>query len=163
MWVISFATSPKGSLLISLISDMTNDTKHRTNDTPVQKLEEVSNLESVLGALGSPIDPRHIKTRQGPGGRMLDYLDWACYVRHLNHRCPGWTWVIEEVNVIGSYVFARGTLTIPYSHGVLTYSGVSSELLDTNGAPPIETCCSRALARAAAMTGLSLALWEAKR
>ncbi len=120
------------------------------------------NLEEVMGALGAPIDPRHIKQRKGPGGKDLDYLDWACYVRHLNHRCPGWTWVIEEVSTVGEFVFARGTLTIPFSEGSLSFSGVSSEPISGKGAPPIETCCSRALARAAAMTGLSLSLWETK-
>ncbi len=120
------------------------------------------NLDEVMAALGAPIDPRHIKQRQGPGGRQLDYLDWACVVRHLNHRAPGWQWVIEEVNTVGDFVYARGTLTIPHSEGVLTFSGVSSERINGKGAPPIETCCSRALARAAAMTGLSLSLWETK-
>ena len=119
-----------------------------------------SNIDEVMAALGSPIDPRHIKRRKGPGGRELEYLEWSCYVRHLNHRAPGWEWVIEEVKQVGEFVMARGTLKIPHSNGVLCFSGVSSETLNTNGAPPIETCCSRALARAAAMTGLSLALWE---
>lgn len=120
------------------------------------------NLDEVMAALGSPIDPRHIKTRPGGGGRSLAYLDWACYVRHLNHRCPGWQWTIEEINTIGDFVYARGTLTIPHADGVLRFSGVSSEPINGKGAPPIETCCSRALARAAAMTGLSLSLWEIK-
>ena len=120
----------------------------------------MSNLLEVTAVLSSPIDPRHIKTREGPKGCQLDYLEWSCYVRHLNHRAPGWTWVIEEVKVLGPFVMAKGTLTIPHEDGVLTFSGVSSEPLDGKHSPPIETCCSRALARAAAMTGLSLELWE---
>ena len=117
-------------------------------------------INDVLSALSRDIDPRHIRQRK-QGKAMVDYLPWTCIVRHLNHRCPGWQWVIDEISSVGSWLYVKGTLTIPTADGHLTFSGVSSESLNTEGfAPPIESCCSRALARAAALTGFSISLWE---
>lgn len=117
-------------------------------------------IEETLAALGSPVDPRHVRQRK-QGKSMVDYLPWPCIVRHLNHRCPGWTWVIDEIKEVGPYLSVKGTLTVPCGDDQLVFSGVSSERLDADSfAPPIESCCSRALARAAALTGFSLALWE---
>jgi len=113
----------------------------------------------VITRLGKRVDPRHLKERR-QGGKTVTYLDWACYVRHLNHRAPGWTFVIHEVSTVGDFVFARGDLTIPTDDGPLVFTGVSSERIDSPNGVPVETVCSRALARAAALSSLSLELWE---
>jgi len=127
----------------------------------IKNVEEVkSPIDETLGVLGGPVDPRHIRQRK-QGKQQVDYLPWPTIVRHLNHRVPGWQWTIDEISSVGSWLYVKGTLSIPCGDQTLTFSGVSSEQLEYEGfAPPIESCCSRALARAAALTGFSLALWE---
>lgn len=129
-------------------------------EAPATDLPVANPVQETLAALGSPVDPRHIRQRK-QGKQQVDYLPWPCIVRHLNFRAPGWTWTIDEISSVGSFLYVKGTLTVPCGTNSLVFSGVSSERLDAEGfAPPIESCCSRALARAAALTGFSLALWE---
>ena len=53
-----------------------------------------------------------------------------------------------------------GRLSIPCTDGLLHFSGVASERLDSGSmAPPIESAASAALRRAAALAGLGLDLY----
>lgn len=120
---------------------------------------------AIFSELARPVHPGHVKQRR-QGSIQVDYIPWHCIARHLTHRCThGWEWSIDEVTTLGDWVMARGTLTIHTPDGAFTYTGVSSEPLtaaDSKGAPPIETACSRALARAAALTGLGISLYDPK-
>jgi len=118
--------------------------------------------EHVASVLGTPIDERHLKQLKKPtknGDITLDFFPWAVLCKCLHHRAPGWSWELREVTVMGSYVVVTGRLSIPSGNTTLTYDAVSSEPMETKGAPPIETAASSCLRRACALAGLGLDLW----
>lgn len=131
--------------------------------TPITEPMVDERTAAIFTDLSCPIHEGHIKSRK-QGNRVVDFVPWHCLARHLHHRCPmGWDWGLDEVREMGGWVLVRGTLTIRTPDGPFTYSAVSSEPLnnpDHKGAPPIETAASRALARAAALAGLGIHLWE---
>jgi hypothetical protein len=117
------------------------------------------NTEETLAELHRPIDPRHFKTRK-QGNTTLTYVPWATLAKHLHYRCPGFCFEIQNVTEIGGSVVVTGRLTIPTTDGILHYSAVASEKLDSGSmAPPAEVAASSCLKRAAAIAGLALELW----
>lgn len=117
------------------------------------------NTEETLAELHRPIDPRHFKTRK-QGNTTLTYVPWATLAKHLHHRCPGFCFEIQSVQEIGGSVVVTGRLTIPTTDGILHYSGIASEKLESGSlAPPSEVAASSCLKRAAAIAGLALELW----
>ena len=118
------------------------------------------NTEETLAELHRPIDPRHFKTRK-QGNTTLTYVPWATLAKHLHHRAPGWNWEIQSVQEVGVSVVVTGRLTIPTTDGLLHYSAVASEKLESGSlAPPSEVAASSCLKRAAAIAGLALELWR---
>jgi hypothetical protein len=90
----------------------------------------------------------------------LDFVPWGVVCKALHHRCPGWNFEVQEVKEVGGYIVVVGRLTIPTTDGILHYSGVASEALNSaSQAPPAETAASGALRRAAALAGLGLDLY----
>jgi hypothetical protein len=137
---------------------MTNLATRNGSTAPVAQFVQ-RNTEETLAELHRPIDPRHFKTRK-QGNATLTYVPWATLAKHLHHRCPGWCFEIQNVSEIGSSVVVTGRLTIPTTDGILHYSAVASEKLDSGSmAPPAEVAASSCLKRAAAIAGLALELW----
>ena len=64
------------------------------------------------------------------------------------------------MNEIGGSVVVTGRLTIPTTDGLLYYSAVASEKLDSaSKAPAVEVAASGCLRRACAVAGLGIDLW----
>lgn len=117
----------------------------------------------TLTALSQPVDKRHYKTlTKGKGDNQinLSFIPWAVICKCLHSRCPQWNFEIQEVKEVAGSVVVIGRLTIPTTDGLLHFSGVASERLDSGSmAPPIESAASAALRRAAALAGLGLDLY----
>jgi hypothetical protein len=138
---------------------MTTLATRNASTAPVAQFAQ-RNTEETLAELHRPIDPRHFKTRK-QGNTTLTYVPWATLAKHLHRRAPGWNWEIQNVSEIGSSVVVTGRLTIPTTDGLLHYSAVASEKLDSGSmAPPAEVSASSCLKRASALAGLSLELYE---
>ncbi|QPN64485.1 hypothetical protein [Synechococcus sp. CBW1004] len=128
------------------------------NGTAAAKFTQRSTAETLV-ELNRPIDPRHFKTRK-QGSTTLTYVPWATLARHLHHRAPGWCFEIQSVQEVGRSVVVTGRLTIPTTDGLLHYSAVASEPLESKSqAPAAEVAASSCLRRAAALAGLGLELW----
>ena len=137
---------------------MTNLATRNGSTAPVAQFVQ-RNTEGTLAELHRPIDPRHFKTRK-QGNTTLTYVPWATLCKHLHHRCPGFCFEIQSVQEIGGSVVVTGRLTIPTTDGILHYSAIASEKLDSGSmAPPAEVAASSCLRRAAALAGLGLELW----
>ena len=137
---------------------MTNLATRNGSTAPVAQFIQ-RNTEETLAELHRPIDPRHFKTRK-QGNTTLTYVPWATLAKHLHHRCPGFCFEIQSVQEVGGSVVVTGRLTIPTTDGILHYSAVASEKLDSGSmAPPAEVAASSCLKRAAAIAGLALELW----
>jgi IS4 transposase len=138
---------------------MTNLATRNGSTAPVAQFVQ-RNTEETLAELHRPIDPRHFKTRK-QGNTTLTYVPWAILAKHLHHRAPGWNWEIQEVKQIGETVVVTGRLSIPTTDGLLHYSAVASEKLDSGSfAPSTEVSASACLRRACALSGLGLDLWN---
>lgn len=131
-----------------------------TNGTTAPAAKFVQrNTEDTLNELNRPIDPRHFKTRK-QGNTTLTYVPWATLAKHLHHRAPGWCWEVQSVQEVGGSVVVTGRLSIPTTDGLLNYSAVASEPLESRSqAPAAEVAASSCLRRAAALAGLGLELW----
>ncbi|MDC0302998.1 hypothetical protein OAL13_00075 [bacterium] len=119
-------------------------------------------VEETVAVLGSDIDKRHLRQIKKPtknGDITLDFYPWAVLCRCLHHRVPGWSFELLEVKQMADWVVVSGRLKIPMGEGEVSYDAVSSEPLETKGAPPIETAASSCLRRACALAGLGLELW----
>lgn len=131
----------------------------RSAAAPAASKFQIRSTAETLAELCRPIDPRHLKTRQ-QGGITLTYCPWHLIARHLHHRAPGWNFEIQSVQEVGSAVVVTGRLTIPTTDGLLHYSAVASEPLESRSqAPAAEVAASSCLRRAAALAGLGLELW----
>ena len=114
----------------------------------------------LMKRLEVPIDRRHWRQRK-QGNQTLDYVPWSVLVKCLHHRCPGWSWELLEVKILGPFVVVTGRLSVPDEEGTLTtYDAVASEPLESaSQAPPVETAASSCIRRACALAGLGLELW----
>ena len=123
----------------------------------------LKDTQSTIADLHRPIDERHLKTlTKGKGEKAQEFafIPWGVVCKSLHHRAPGWGWELLEVKELGGYVVVSGRLTVPTTDGVLHYSGVASEPLESASyAPPVESAASGALRRAAALAGLGLDLY----
>lgn len=138
---------------------MTNLATRNGSTAPVAQFVQ-KNTEETLAELHRPIDPRHFKTRK-QGNTTLTYVPWATLAKHLHHRCPGWCFEIQSVQEVGGSVVVTGRLTIPTTDGLIHYSAIASEKLDSGSmAPPAEVSASSCLRRACALAGLGLELWN---
>ena len=138
---------------------MTNLATRNGSTAPVAQFIQ-RNTEETLAELNRPIDPRHFKTRK-QGNTTLTYVPWATLARHLHHRAPGWCFEIQSVQEVGGSVVVTGRLTIPTTDGLIHYSAIASEKLDSGSmAPPAEVSASSCLRRACALAGLGLELWN---
>jgi len=67
---------------------------------------------------------------------------------------------VQSVQEVGGAVVVTGRLSIPTTDGLLHYSAVASEPLESaSKAPAAEVAASSCLRRAAALAGLGLELW----
>jgi len=137
---------------------MTTLTSRNGTSAPAAKFVQ-RNTTETLCELHRPIDPRHFKTRK-QGSATLTYVPWATLAKHLHHRAPGWCYEIQTVQEVGGSVVVTGRLSIPTTDGLLHYSAVASEPLESKSqAPAAEVAASSCLRRAAALAGLGLELW----
>lgn len=117
----------------------------------------------TLLALSQPVDKRHYKTiqkGQGEKAISLEFIPWAVICKCLHSRSPQWCFEITETKELAGSVVVVGRLTIPTSDGLLNFSGVASERLDSGSmAPPVESAASSCLRRCAALSGLGLDLY----
>lgn len=121
---------------------------------------QMRSTAATLAELERPIDPRHLRTRQ-QGSMQLVYCPWHLIARHLHHRAPGWCFEVLTVQEVAGSVVVTGRLTIPTTDGLLHYSAVASEPLESaSQAPTAEVAASACLRRAAALAGLGLDLWS---
>ena len=139
-----------------MLKTSSNGTQATT--APVAKFTQRTTTET-LEELNRPIDPRHLKTRK-QGNTTLTYCPWHTISRHLHHRAPGWCWEVQSVQEVGGAVVVTGRLSIPTTDGLLHYSAVASEPIESaSKAPAAEVAASSCLRRAAALAGCGLELW----
>ena len=131
--------------------------------TPDASVFALKSTADTLLALSQPIDPRHYKTIQrGKGDKAvsLSFIPWGVICMCLHSRAAQWNFEIQEIKELAGSVVVTGRLTIPTSDGILHFSGVASEKLESGSmAPAAESAASSCLRRCAALAGLGLDLY----
>lgn len=131
--------------------------------SPDPSVFALKSTSDTLLALSQPIDPRHYKTIQrGKGDKAvsLSFIPWGVICKCLHSRAAQWNFEIQEVKELAGSVVVVGRLTIPTSDGILHFSGVASEKLESGSmAPAVESAASSCLRRCAALAGLGLDLY----
>ena len=130
--------------------------------TRVTNVEELRSPDapSIREMLQHDIDIRHLRQRK-QGNITLDYFSVWTLLKCLINRAPnGYRWEIVDVSQIGDYVVVKGRLCVFDEEGLeMVTEAVSSERLDSKGAPPVETASSSCFRRACAMQGLGLSAY----
>lgn len=105
-------------------------------------------------ALAEPFDPALVKSRQGPGGRMLSYVDARAVMQRLDDVLTPSGWDFTSTVIPGTDI-VRGELTIA---GVtrVDYGYPNSD----RDEEPIKAASSDAIKRCAVMFGIGRHLYE---
>ena len=131
--------------------------------SPDPSVFALKSTADTLLALSQPIDPRHYKTIQrGKGDKAvsLSFIPWGVICKCLHSRSPQWNFEIQEIKELAGSVVVTGRLTIPTTDGLMHFSGVASERLESGSmAPAAESAASSCLRRCAALSGLGLDLY----
>lgn len=122
--------------------------------------EEMRALASAMKDAVRPGMPT-VRQRQGPGGRMLDYIGWNHAADVLDEFAGDWMYEVKSVQFIGSKTaIVHVSITI---NGV-TRDGIGSEELDKAGMAPgdcVKSAEHDALKRAAVKFGVGRLLYGA--
>ena len=66
----------------------------------------------LFDQIAAPLNTEDIKQRQGPGGIMLDYVEWPTVVKRLNEATSSWSWEVKSITLQNDSWVCVGTLTI---------------------------------------------------
>lgn len=131
--------------------------------SPDASVFSLKSTADTLLALSQPIDPRHYKSIQrGKGDKAvsLSFIPWGVICKCLHSRCPQWNFEVQECKELAGSVVVVGRLTITCTDGLMHFSGVASEPIESASmAPPVESAASSCLRRCAALAGLGLDLY----
>lgn len=114
--------------------------------------------------LEQEFDPKQIKQRKGPGGKMLDYIETHSVIRRLNQAFDyNWSFDIEKFEPNGSHVVVLGKLT---AEGITKMQfGSKSMSKDRDGNPisigdDFKAAASDCLKKCATLLGVALHLYS---
>ncbi len=114
-------------------------------------------------ALERPFPPEAIKTRRGPHGRELSYVEAPLYIERLNDAFNAeWTWQILKHELHGRELVVHGALTAG-SQTKHAFGGTSMTV-DRNGevvsiADDLKAAATDALKKACSLFGIGLDLY----
>lgn len=111
-----------------------------------------------IDKLTKPFPREAIKSRQGGGKRMYDYVPTHLVIRRLNDATGyNWDWRIVKLERHGDLLMCYGELTIP-GHGTRTGIGVQ-QVSPGGGEDLAKGVSSDALKKAATLFGVALELY----
>jgi len=115
----------------------------------------MSEFKSILEELKIPSPPSLIKEREGPKGKMLNYMEWYTYADILDTKCKhGWHTEIMSVTAADGVVSVAVRLWID---GIYK-DNVGSE--ETTHSDPAASAFAQAFKRCCAMFGLGRDLYR---
>jgi len=113
--------------------------------------------------LSRPFDQSLIKTRPGPGGKKLSYVEGAEYIKRLNEAFDtNWSFKVLEYKIFEKEVVVLGELTC---HGVIKQSFGGSDIATNRAGDPVsladslKSAATDALKKGASLFGVGLHLY----
>src|SRR5262249_4237381 len=117
-------------------------------------------IKDIIRDLSKPLAQRHLKTRR-QGGTELTYIEWHTAVKYLDHFCPGWSYSVKSVGLVGNLVTVIASISIPCLEGVVTREATGCEEVNTKGyGDAVSNAEAMALKRAASKFQLGLYLYQ---
>ena len=117
-------------------------------------------IKQIIEDLSKPLAQRHLKTRR-QGGTELTYIEWHTAVKYLDLFCPGWSYSVKSVSLVGNLVVVIASISIPSLEGVITREATGCEPIDTKGyGDAVSNAEAMACKRAASKFGLGLYLYQ---
>ena len=117
-------------------------------------------IKDIITDLSKPLAQRHLKTRR-QGGTELTYIEWHTAVKYLDHFCPGWSYHVKGVQLVGNLVTVIASISIPCVEGVIVREASGCEPIDSKWyGDPCSNAEAMALKRAASKFGLAIYLYE---
>src|SRR5262245_41513392 len=89
-------------------------------------------IRDIISDLSKPMAQRHLKTRR-QGGTELTYIEWHTAVKYLDLFCPGWSYAVKSVSLVGNLVTVIASISIPAIEGVITREATGCEEADYKG------------------------------
>ncbi len=106
----------------------------------------------------SALTPDLVKRRPGPGGKMLDYIEWVTAADMLDEIAPDWSHQIKSIQIFGEGSKAQVAVIVALTVSGVTREGVGVDwLADEQG---IKSAEHDALKRAAVKFGIGRDLYR---
>ena len=139
---------------------MTNTSDQLQEISGPSETVSLRSIRDVVRDLSKPLAPRHLKTRR-QGGTELTYIEWHTAVKYLDHFCPGWSYHVKGVQLVGNLVTVVASISIPTLEGVITREATGCEEADSKGyGDAVSNAEAMALKRSASKFGLGLYLYQ---
>ena len=114
--------------------------------------------------LEQEFEPKEIKKRKGPHGKMLDYVETPSVIRRLNKAFDhNWSFDVERYEIVDGHIIVLGKLT---AEGIVkTQFGSKKIAKDKQGEPisigdDMKAAASDSLKKTATLLGVALHLYE---
>ena len=114
--------------------------------------------------LEQEFEPKEIKKRKGPHGKMLDYVETPSVIRRLNKAFDhNWSFNVERYEIVDGHIIVLGRLT---AEGIVkTQFGSKKVAKDKSGEPisigdDMKAAASDSLKKTATLLGVALHLYE---
>src|SRR5215470_14288834 len=111
---------------------MTNDSDQLQEIPGPSETSSLMSIKDIITDLSKPLAQRHLKTRR-QGGTELTYIEWHTAVKYLDLFCPGWSYHVKCVALVGNLVTVIASISIPSLEGVITREATGCEPIDTKG------------------------------
>jgi hypothetical protein len=113
--------------------------------------------QELLDALSKPFPDEAIQSRQGGGGKSLDYVATNTVIWRLNRVCPAWDFRVTRVEWQNDLCICYGELTIP---GLGTRTGIGVQKVSERGGEDlVKGAASDSLKKSATLFGVGLHLY----
>ncbi len=133
--------------------------------TPNDNTNAVSlrSIADIIADLSKPIPDRLLKTKT-VGGQKIRFIPWYTAVRFLDLYAPGWSYEIRSVTGVADQLIVVARISIPCTEGVIYREATGIEDITVKGyGDAASNASSMAMRRAAAVFGLGLHLYDAKK
>jgi len=116
--------------------------------------------QELLQKLIHPFRDNQVKQRQGPRGKVLDYIETHNVIARLNASLAGdWSFDIVEHQRLGDEVVVLGRLTV-FADQPLVKTAFGSSRADGAPGDDLKAAASDALKKAATLLGVGLHLYD---
>ena len=114
--------------------------------------------------LEQEFDPKDIKKRKGPHGKMLDYVETPSVIRRLNKSFDhNWSFDVEHFEIVDGHAIVLGRLT---AEGIVKMQFGSKKIANDKNGDPVsigddyKAAASDCLKKTATLLGVALHLYE---